>query len=128
MPADDRARFDAYARGVNLFINTHQDTLPPEFKLLHYHPQPWTGADSVSIGVLMVETLDTHWDVKIARAQIAARLHNPKLESDLYPVGSWRDHPPTGVLVDLSEPHPELLPSTDEDDEDERTQTRATAP
>ncbi len=128
MSADDRARFDAYARGVNLYITTHQDTLPPEFKLLHYRPQPWTGADSVSIGVLMVETLDTHWDVKLARAQIAARLHNPKLESDLYPVGSWRDHPPTGVLVDLSEPHPELLPSTDEDDEDERTQTRATPP
>ncbi len=33
-------------------------------------------------------------------------LHNPKLEADLYPVGSWRDHPPTGQVVDLSQPHP----------------------
>ncbi len=124
LPEDDRARLDAYARGVNLFISTHQDTLPTEFKLLHYRPQPWTGADSVSIGTLMVETLDTHWDVKLARQQIAARLHNPKLESDLYPVGSWRDHPPTGVLVDLSQPHAEPPPSSDDDEDDERTQTR----
>ncbi|MGA7857894.1 MAG: penicillin acylase family protein, partial [Terracidiphilus sp.] len=124
LPEDDRARLNAYARGVNLFISTHQDTLPTEFKLLHYRPQPWTGADSVSIGTLMVETLDTHWDVKLARQQIAARLHNPKLESDLYPVGSWRDHPPTGVLVDLSQPRAEPPPSSDDDEDDERTQTR----
>ena len=53
--------------------------------------------------MMMVETLDTHWDVKLARERIAAKLHNPKLESDLYPVGSWRDHPPTG---DAAGPEP----------------------
>ena len=113
----DRARLDAYACGVNLYINQHQDTLPPEFKLLHYRPQPWTGVDSISIGTMMVETLDWHWDVKLVREQIARDLHNPKLESDLYPVGSWRDHPPTGVLLDLSQPHPEP-PASDDDDEE----------
>ncbi len=113
----DRARIDAYARGVNLYIEQHKDTLPPEFKLLHYRPQPWTGIDSISIGTMMVETLDTHWDVKLARERIAQDLHNPKLESDLYPVGSWRDHPPTGLMLDLSQPHPEP-PSTGDEDED----------
>ena len=65
----------------------------------------------------MVETLDTHWDVKLARDRIAQDLHNPKLESDLYPVGSWRDHPPTGVLLDLSQPHPEPPPTSDDDED-----------
>ena len=48
--AADRVRLDDYARGVNLFIEQHQDALPAEFRLLHYRPKPWTGADSLSIG------------------------------------------------------------------------------
>ena len=123
----DRGRLDAYARGVNLYIAQHQDTLPPEFKLLHYRPRPWTGVDSLSVGMMMVETLDTHWDVKLAREQIAKDLHNPKLEADLYPVGSWRDHPPTGVLLDLSQPHPEP-PASDDEDEEDNSQARTAPP
>ncbi len=122
----DRARLDAYARGVNQFIAQHTDALPPEFALLHYRPKPWSGADSLSIGVaMMAQTLDDHWDAKLAREQIAARLHNAKLEADLYPVGSWRDHPPTGLVVDLTQPHP-IPPSHDDDEDDDRTQTRDT--
>src|SRR5271157_5217129 len=48
LAAADRARLDDYARGVNLFIAAHRDSLPPEFKLLFYSPQPWSGVDSVS--------------------------------------------------------------------------------
>jgi penicillin amidase len=124
----DRARLDEYARGVNLFIAAHPHSLPAEFRLLFYRPRPWTGQDSIAVGLMMVQMLDTHWDVKLARETIAARLHNPRLESDLYPVGSWRDHPPTGVLLDLSQPHPEPPPSDDSDDEDERTETMLAPP
>ena len=126
LPADERARLDDYARGVNLFLAQHPDALPPEFRILHYRPEPWTGTDSLSILAMMVETLDTHWDVKLAREQIAARLHNPRLESDLYPVGSWRDRPPTGELLDLSKPHPDPVPAPD-DEEDDRSEA-GTAP
>jgi penicillin amidase len=125
LPVADRARLDDYARGVNLFIAQHPDSLPAEFKLLFYRPQPWTGADSVSIGLMMVQMLDTHWDAKLARERIAAKLHNPKLESDLYPVGSWRDHPPTGILLDLSQPHPEPPAEKDADEDDENSQASA---
>ena len=51
LPWADRARLDDYARGVNLFIAQHPDSLPAEFKLLHYRPQPWSGVDSLSIGI-----------------------------------------------------------------------------
>jgi penicillin amidase len=130
LSAEDRAGFDAYARGVNLFIEQHPDTLPAEFKLLHYRPQPWSGADSVSIGLMMAQTLDTHWYSKLEHERIAARLNNPKLEADLYPVGSWRDHPPTGAVVDLSQPHPEPPPATndDEDDDDNDNSQAGAAP
>src|SRR6478609_1295384 len=40
LSAEERARYEAYARGVNLYITQHQDSLPPEFSLLHYKPQP----------------------------------------------------------------------------------------
>ncbi|MGA8043333.1 MAG: penicillin acylase family protein [Terracidiphilus sp.] len=122
---EERARLDAYARGVNLYIQQHQNSLPPEFRLLHDKPAAWTGIDSIAVGVMMVQTLDTHWDVKLVREQIAARLHNPRLESELYPVGSWRDRPPTGEVLDLSKPHPEPAPATEDDEEDDRTQARA---
>jgi penicillin amidase len=128
MPQDDRGRLDAYARGVNLYIDQHHDSLPPEFKLLLYRPRPWTGVDSLSVGMMMVQMLDTHWYAKLTREQVAAKLHNPKLESDLYPVGSWRDHPPTGILLDLSQPHAEPPPSSDEEDEDDDRSQASAAP
>jgi len=122
---DERARLDAYARGVNLFIAQHPDFLPPEFALLHYKPKPWTGVDSLSVGMMMIETLDSRFETKLARERIAQKLQNPKLVANLYPVGSWRDHPPTGQIVDLSQPNPiSPTPQSDDDDDDEPTQTR----
>jgi len=129
LPAADRARVDDYARGVNLFIEQHQNSLPPEFTLLFYRPRPWTGVDSVSVGLMMVQMLDTHWPTKLARARIAARLGNARLEEDLYPVGSWRDQPPTGIALDLSQPHAEPPPSNDDDeDDDDEPSTASAAP
>jgi penicillin amidase len=127
LPASDRTRLDDYARGVNLFIDQHPGSLPAEFKLLFYRPRTWSGVDSVSIGLMMVQMLDTHWDVKLERERIAAKLNDPGLEADLYPVGSWRDHPPTGLVVDWSQPHP-VPPGTSDDEDDDRTQTKNAPP
>jgi penicillin amidase len=123
----DRARLDDYARGVNLFIAQHQATLPPEFRLLGYRPKPWSGVDSVSVGLMLVETLDTHARTKLFREIVAAKLNNPKLEADLYPVGSWRDHPPTGEQANPSQPHPKSAPASDDEDEDSSQASAAPA-
>jgi penicillin amidase len=124
LPAQDRACVDSYARGVNLFIDAHKNTLPPEFRLLHYQPTPWTGVDTIAVGLMMVQELDMHATAKLGRSHIEAKLRNPKLESDLYPVGSWRDHPPTGMDVDWSAPHPQPPASSNDDDEDAPTKTQ----
>jgi penicillin G amidase len=123
----DRARLDAYARGVNLFISQHQDSLPPEFKLLFYRPRPWTGEDSILIGLLMVQNLDTSFPHKIGREHVAAKLNNSKLESDLYPVGSWRDRQPTGSLPDFGQPQPKVSPAKQGDEDDEEDDDRSEA-
>jgi penicillin amidase len=127
LSAGDRRRLDDYARGVNLFIAhcEQSNRLPVEFRLLHYRPQPWTGVDSISVGLSMVQTLDTHIATKLSRGRIAAKLNNPALEADLYPVGSWRDRPPTGIRVDLTQPQPIPPPLKNSDDDDENTESRA---
>ncbi len=121
--ADDRRRLDDYARGVNLFIEQHQDSLPEEFRIFAYKPNPWSGSDSMSIAMMMVDMLDSHFDVKLAREEISTKLNNAKLEGQLYPVGSWRDRPPTGEVIDLTQPQP-APPTSDDDEDDDRTQTR----
>ena len=125
--AEDRRRLDDYARGVNLFIaqSEKSNSLPVEFRLLHYRPQPWSGVDSISIGLSMVQTLDTHIATKLSRGRVSAKLDNPALEADLYPVGSWRDRPPTGIRLDLTQPQPLPPPSKNDDDDDENTESRA---
>ncbi len=119
MPEVDRHRYEQYAAGVNLFISQNFEHLPAEFRILHYKPRPFAGMDSVLIGLNMVQTLDNHWDIKLARERISTHLHDPRLEADLYPVGSWRDQPPTAAVADMTQPHPAPALSDDENDQNQ---------
>ena len=56
--AQNRAHFDAYARGVNAYIESHRDRLPIEFRILKYSPRPWTPEDSTLIASQMVKDLN----------------------------------------------------------------------
>ena len=56
--ARDRVYFEAYARGVNAFLESHRDRLSLEFRLLKYTPRPWTVTDSLLVGALLVEYLN----------------------------------------------------------------------
>ncbi|HEX4039369.1 MAG TPA: penicillin acylase family protein [Acidobacteriaceae bacterium] len=110
LDARDRRYFEDYARGVNSFINSHQDRLPAEFHLLMYQPKQWQPVDSMLVVLSMVQMLDEHWPDKLAREQITARL-GPTLAADLYPTGSWRDHPPVSTLAPITAPG-QVLPDT----------------
>jgi penicillin G amidase len=92
--AEDRCHFEAYARGVNAYIEAHRDRLPLEFRILRYSPRPWTPEDSALIGVQMVEDLSTSPRHTLMREKILAKL-GPELTADLYVNSSWHDRPPT---------------------------------
>jgi penicillin G amidase len=95
--ARDRAYFDAYARGVNAFIESHRDRLSLEFRLLKYSPRPWTVTDSLLIGAHMVQFLNHYSYARaLEREKILAKL-GPELTADLYVNSSWRDRPPGDV-------------------------------
>ena len=60
LPAPLRARFDAYAEGVNLWLAKLQadpSLRPNEFVLLGLTPAPWRAVDSASVGVQLARTI-----------------------------------------------------------------------
>jgi penicillin amidase len=93
LPPDQLHQLEAYARGVNAFIETHRDILPVEFHLLHYQPAPWTPRDSLLVSLVMSQELSTEYPQKLNREALSAHLPSD-LIADLYPVESVRDHPP----------------------------------
>ena len=103
MPEDQKRLFEAFARGVNAYIAAHQDNLPAEFRLLDYKPRPWQPVDSWLVALNMVARLDTLYPWKLERAQVEAKLA-PNLVAQLYPTTTWRDHPPTQSMPDLTAP------------------------
>lgn len=103
LPPDQRRELEVYARGVNAFIDSHRDKLPLEFHLLHYTPRPWTPRDSLLVSLVMWKDLATSFPQKLDREALAHHLPQSLLP-DLYPVGSWRDHPPTQAPTDLTTP------------------------
>src|SRR4029077_8246581 len=113
-----RFYFDAYARGVNAFIETHGNSLPIEFRILKYRPNPWRPEDSVVIANQMVKDLTYYtFGDTMAREKILAKL-GPELTADLYVNRSWHDRPPTVMRDDLNE-HSHSGNSTDDEEDDD---------
>jgi penicillin amidase len=127
----DRSYFDAYARGVNAFIETHGSGLPIEFRILNYRPKPWQAEDSIVIANQMVKDLNyfTFGDM-LAREKILAKL-GPELTADLYTNRSWHDRPPTVMREDLTNQENQGDSNDEDEDDDEGldnsvTQVRST--
>jgi penicillin amidase len=67
-----RALLEAYARGVNAFINSlDAKSLPPEFQILQYKPRPWTPADSLVVVKLFAEALSNTWRLDLMREALS---------------------------------------------------------
>ncbi len=69
----------AYADGVNSFVETHRDRLPIEFTLLAYQPEPWTPTDSLAWGKVMAMDLGGNWESELLAQQLAATLGEEKM-------------------------------------------------
>ena len=71
--------------------------------MLSYKPRPWQPVDSWLVALNMVARLDTLYPWKLEREKVEARL-GPTLAAGLYPTTTWRDHPPTQSIPDLTAP------------------------
>ena len=120
----DRAYFEAYARGVNAFIESRGSSLPIEFRILGYRPKPWQPEDSIVIANQMVKDLNYYpFGDALAREKILAKL-GPELTADLYVNRSWHDRPPTVMKEDLNDQ--EDQGDSDDDDDDSGPDTSVT--
>ncbi len=111
LPPDQQHMLGRFAVGVNASIAQQTGHLPIEFRILRYKPAPWTPRDSLLVALAMFQDLTNTYPSKIARASLTAQLPpelQAELTADLYPVGSWRDHPPTMPVTDLTVPGPPI--------------------
>ena len=83
LPPDVRNAFDAYATGVNAWLEVRSDALPPEFILLQFEPEPWQVADSLVWGRLMALRLGRNWRAELVRARLTNALSAKKLPAEL---------------------------------------------
>jgi penicillin G amidase len=117
---EPRRILEAYARGVNRFIEQHASNPPLEFSLLHYKPQPWKPADSLAISGYMYRTLADTREREMNRAKVTERA-GPERAKDLFSPESPLDHFVVGdphVPNDGSQ-RSATDPDEDDDDDDE---------
>jgi penicillin G amidase len=98
-----RKVLEAYARGVNFFINNCDPaSLPLEFRVLRYQPRDWTPADSLALGKLFAEKLSFSADVDLLRALMSDL--SDETFNDLLPETSPLDVVPDGQRKSATQP------------------------
>ncbi len=123
MEPQQRALFEAYAAGVNAYIEQHRKTLPLEFRFLTYFPHVWTVEDSVLVGLSMTEFLNHGlYKDELAKENALAKL-GPELTADLFVNSSWRDHPPGAEGKSIEDQTPEENVPDEEEEQRSRGRT-----
>jgi len=82
-----QAIYEAYAAGVNAYLETRSGLLPLEFQLLGHEPEPWRPADSLVWLKIMAWDLGDNFSDELLRARLAGKLDREQLQ-DL-----WAQHP-----------------------------------
>ncbi len=83
-----RKALDDYARGVNAYIATlDEKTLPIEFQILQYKPEPWVATDTLVIGKILADGLSTTWwqDLEKIRLQALPKEKYDSITSKITP-------------------------------------------
>jgi penicillin amidase len=117
---DEEARgaLEAYARGVNAFLAQHENTLPLEFTLLHYKPQPWKPTDCLVIAGYMYQTLSNTWEAELERAKVTERIGADRAK-ELFSQEAAMDHFVVGdPNVDGGAQQSGRNPDDEDDDDD----------
>jgi penicillin amidase len=95
----ERVNLEAFARGVNRFIDEHRGRLPVEFVLLRYEPEHWRPADTLLVVGYMFQTLTSSWRWDLNRLDVSAKLGKERAQYFYNDVSPY-DHPIVGGQVD----------------------------
>jgi penicillin amidase len=82
-----REAMEAYAAGVNAYLNSAEYRTPVEFTLLGLKPQPWTTGDSMAFSRVMIWQMSHAWYGELLRTWVVEKVgakHAAELEIE-YP-------------------------------------------
>lgn len=117
LPPERRRQIDAYVAGVNAFISSHRGRrLPPEFTLLRFEPEPFTGPDVLVWVKMMAWDLSANYSSELMRHDMVAKI-GPERMGQLLP-----PYPREGLSILNDQP-----PAADTH-EDEAVRSRTAAP
>lgn len=88
-----RAVLEAYAAGVNAYIQSHGDNLPIEFTLLGRKPEPWQPVHTLGWGKVMALDLGRNRTAELLRARLLETLGREKLNQ------IWLPYPASGPFI-----------------------------
>ncbi len=74
LPARSRRVLEAYAQGVNTFLENNAHRLPVEFTLLSFKPTPWSPVDTIQWSKMMGWNLGGNWETELIRARIVSKI------------------------------------------------------
>lgn len=89
---------DAFAGGVNQFIENHQKKLPPEFTILGYKPEPWQPLHTVNLIGYMAWDLAGSWLTEITLYKLMLQVDAEKFNQLIPDLSQQRTlvHPAIG--------------------------------
>lgn len=83
---ETRAALEAYARGVNAYLENRSGPLPPEFLITGApSPAPWQVVDSIGWQTMMAWDLGSNWTQELLRMRLAQRLSLTQINEFLAP-------------------------------------------
>lgn len=88
----------AFANGVNQYIENNKKDLPPEFSILQYKPDPWEPIHSVNLIGYMAWDLTMPWSYEMTLHALQKKLPEKKYESLIPDISSQ----PTAIYPDFS--------------------------
>jgi penicillin amidase len=81
-----KQQVNAYVAGVNAFIATHHGArLPPEFSLLRFEPEPWSGVDVVVWVKMMAWDLSGNYSFELLRHDLMAAVGEERMRQLMPP-------------------------------------------
>lgn len=82
---ETRRVIEAYAAGINAFVEQHMDARPPEFLVLGLQPGRWEPADTLAWATMMAWDLGANWNAELIRMRLALSLPVQRIQELMPP-------------------------------------------
>lgn len=113
LPERTKIALEAYAAGVNAYIDAHEGPWPPEFLVLGITPERWRPQDSIVMTKILSLQLAGNLNGELTRAQLL-KVQTPQRLQKIFPDLPGPLPKLDELYPDLSADHAALMPATAE--------------